>query len=97
VNDVANLFNDISARKQKEDGKGKRRAQDDTNLITKANRALDMDDEDDMADFIEDDSPDEDDRRNNGKKTARKIKEKQRKKQRAARGFAMAGMDITAE
>lgn len=70
--------------------------------MAKANRALDMDeDEDDMADFIEEDSPDEDGEggavRSQEKKLSRDILRKERSKQRRAAGIAMAGMDITAE
>lgn len=53
-------------------------------------------DEDDMADFIEEDSPDEEDREREDRQ-ARKSREKQRKQQRRAEGFVLSNLDITAE
>lgn len=53
-------------------------------------------DEDDMADFIEEDSPDEGEDRDKEARQARKMKEKERRRKRAT-GLAMGGLDIGAE
>lgn len=53
-------------------------------------------DEDDMADFIEEDSPDENEDENRDARVERKRAEKAARRKKAA-GFAMGGLDITAE
>ena len=53
-------------------------------------------DEDDMADFIEEDSPDEGEERDKEARLARKMKEKERRRKRAT-GLAMGGLDIGTE
>lgn len=64
--------------------------------MARANRVVDMDEEDDMADFIEEDSPDEDaETRDRDAVRARKQAQKERRRKRG--GFAMGGMDISNE
>jgi hypothetical protein len=64
-------------------------------MRARANRVFD-EEEDDMADFIEEDSPDEEDREREDRQ-ARKTREKARRKQRREEGFALSNLDITAE
>lgn len=96
VHDLARLFDDTSASRR-DKNKGKRTAETDTNLLAKANRALDMDDlEDDMADFIEEDSPDEGDADARENRAKKKRQEKAAKRRKTT-GFSLGGLDITAE
>lgn len=88
--DVEDLF-----AERKERSKGKSRASDNLDMRLRANQVFD-EDEDDMADFIEEDSPDEEDIERNDRQ-ARKTREKERKRQRRAEGFALSNLDITAE
>lgn len=88
--DVADLFDE-----RREKDKGKARVADNLDMRARANRMFD-EDEDDMADFIEEDSPDEEDREREDRQ-ARKSREKQRKQQRRAEGFVLSNLDITAE
>lgn len=89
-----NLFDD--ARPERESGR--RRGEADTNLLSKANRAVDMDDlEDDMADFIEEDSPDEGDEEMREARAKRKRQEKASKRRQAGSFAALGGLDISAE
>jgi hypothetical protein len=89
--DVADLFDE---RKEKSN-KSKSRPSDNLDMRLRANQVVD-EDEDDMADFIEEDSPDEEDRERDDRQ-ARKTREKERKRQRRAEGFALSNLDITAE
>ena len=97
VQDLANIFDDTSAG-QRSKNKSTRRADADINLVTKANRALDVNDleEDDMADFIEEDSPDEGDPDAREGRTKRKRQEKAAKRRKNT-GFSMGGLDISTE
>lgn len=88
--DVADLFNERQERE-----KSKARVSDNLDMRARANRMFD-EDEDDMADFIEEDSPDEEDREREDRQ-ARKSREKERKRQRREEGFALSNLDITAE
>lgn len=88
--DVADLFDE-----RRDKAKGKSRASDNLDMRLRANQVFD-EDEDDMADFIEEDSPDEEDRERDDRQ-ARKRREKERKSQRRAEGFALSNLDITAE
>ena len=90
--DVANLFDDIQ-RRDRQRARGD--DDDDEDAAGGRGRGLELE-EDDMADFIEEDSPDEE----GGAPRAERAREKARQKaakRKKATGVALGGLNITAE